>query len=126
MAVVPFEAARHEAMLRSWFTDRGLPDTVMNLLPTRGLVAHDAAAAFLYETDSPLALIEGMVTNPSVTQQERGVALDDLFLALFDLAHDRGFKMVWGFTKHPQLVERAVRLGFDVVPGLFTIGSRRV
>ncbi len=47
-----------------------------------------------------------------------------MFFALFDLARDLGFELVWGFSPHPEVETRARRIGFAIdEERKYTLGS---
>jgi len=74
-----------------------------------------------------MALIEGIVANPDAPPLDRSEALDEVFIALFDLARDLGFDVVWGFSPRPEIVQRAPRIRFHVdEKRQYTFGSVRV
>jgi len=127
MEVIPYDRSVHDAMVTRWCSSRGVPATLLDMLPERGFIVPDVAAGFLYQTDSTMALIEGIVANPKADSRIRDDALDQVFFALFDLARDLGFELVWGFSPRPEIETRARRIGFRIdEKRQYTFGSVRV
>src|SRR5688500_8750332 len=127
MEVEPYDPIEHRSMLQHWCVQRELPATSLDILPTRGCIVRGIAAGFLYQTDSQVAFLEGIISNPESDDSDRDKALDVIFLALFDIAAALGFTFVWGFTCRPEVVTRAQRLGFQVDDTMtYTFGSKRV
>lgn len=63
--------------MNSWYFERGMLGISLESLPQVGFVIEGVAALFVYLTDSNIALIEGLVTNPkkSLMKRERAVRL---------------------------------------------------
>jgi len=112
--VEPYDRERHDSMVVEWLTRRGIGTEFMEVVPTKGFIVADVAAGFLFQTDSKMALIDGIVSNPESDADVRDKALDDVFKALFVLARRLGFAVLWGFTPLPEVVARARQLGFTV------------
>lgn len=72
-------------------------------------------AAYLFKTDANIAIINHVVSNPTVTgelKELRSQAIDHLLECLTDLAYMDGFKMVSAASNVARLNERYEKLGF--------------
>ena len=123
--VVPFVPDLHLEMVKGWSHERQM-NVPLRLLPKGGRIVEDVAVGFMYRTDSPVAIMEGIWANPRASAELRDVALDRLLGALFDMVRADGYDTVWAWTARPEVVARCIRLGFEEGPEPLTFGSRRV
>ena len=100
-------------MVKQWCRSRKLPITMLQLLPTHGVIVPDVAVAFLYRTDSKIAYVDGFVSNPEATVVSRTEAFDAITIALEVLARRLGFSHLWVFTRRNGVVALAGRHGFE-------------
>lgn len=112
--VLPFDPAQHVAMLQHWAAGWDGIAIQPDLLPKRGFVIEDLVALFLYRTDSPVAYLDGIITNPASNEAERSAAIDLVVGAAFDAARADGYRVLIAVTPRMAIVERARRLGFTV------------
>ena len=126
LVVVPYEPTRHEASLREWAAHRSNLHVQFDLLPPTGFVVEGLAMMFMYRTDGPVVLIEGLVTNPESDPVRRGAAIERAAGALFDCARREGFRVVLAMTPRGAIVDRAKKLGFAAGDGNQTFISREV
>ena len=75
---------------------------------------------FLYQTDSKLAQIETLITNPLRGKEERSAALDLVVEAIITEARAKGFTHLMGYTTAQAIVDRAVKHGFEVEAEKYT------
>jgi hypothetical protein len=103
------------AMVSEWFAQHklGLPDP--SLLPEFGLIVPDVACGFLYETNSKLAMMDGLIGNMHAGLHERGQAVDDIARGLVEEARNRGFTRVMFLSSLRSVVQRSERHGFQLV-----------
>ena len=87
--------------INSWYSKRKLPEVFAELLPETGFIVPGVAAAFMYRTDSKIALFDGCISNPYATKQERKEALDIIMAELVHEASHQGFHVALTMTKHP-------------------------
>lgn len=57
--------------INEWYEKRELPKFVKALCPKLGFIIHGVAAVFVYLTDSEIAIIEGLVSNPEFEKGAR-------------------------------------------------------
>lgn len=113
MNIRPYEI--HDYMtLFDWWTAHKWTAPAIDMLPRVGLVVDDICAGFLYQTDSKIAWLEFIVSNPKSDKYKREEALDLLISSCINQAKDMGFKAIFTSVKHPKLKERYVQHGFTV------------
>jgi hypothetical protein len=69
--------------VNSWYKKRGLPEVESAILPKNGFICHGVAAIFVYLTDSNIAMVEGLISNPDVSPLQRGRAVRSLVDAAY-------------------------------------------
>ena len=112
--VLPYNPDRHLPMLQQWATGWDGIAIQPELLPRSGFVVEDLSALFLYRTDSPVAYLDGIITNPSSDAVDRSAAIDLVVGAAFDAARADGYRVLIAVTPRAAIIERARRLGFTV------------
>ena len=112
MPVERYDPQRHFEDFTAWYAPRLEAPVGPEFLPKVGYVVPGLAMGFLYQTDSAIAHIEGLVANPGAQGQARTQAIDEVVIAIIDEAKRLGFKTLHGLTELPVIVERAKRLGF--------------
>lgn len=94
--------------INGWYAARGLPRLEPWAFPSMGLVEPGVAAGFLYRTDSGLALLEGIVTNPAASASSRHAALTAIGAELVAEAKRAGIKRLLGICRDRGIAERAI------------------
>lgn len=105
---------KHVDDVLSWLVARGHAPYPRELLSGLGFVVDGIAACWIYETGTPLVVLEHLVANPEVDLDQRDEAIDAVVAAALAEAHRRGGRFVYATTKLPAVVERARRHGFNV------------
>lgn len=108
-------------MIESWFLKRGL-EILPNELPEIGFIRNNAAAGFLYETGTKIALIENVVTNPDVSMFERYNGVREVAKKLIEIARFRKYRL-FSVTRSSGISRIAQSLGF-VSRGCYEILDR--
>lgn len=98
--------------MASWYEDWGLDVPEKEFFPETGYVVDEVAAGFLYKTDSGLAMVESYISNPHISKELRGKALDSITEMLIDSARICGFKFVMAVSSIEAIINRAVIHGF--------------
>lgn len=98
--------------IADWYAARGEIALPLECFPRTGLILPGVAAGFLYATDSALALIDCVVTNPEASPMARGRAVSGVLRALLDEAGKQGFRIVAGSTRYRGMRRSAERIGF--------------
>jgi hypothetical protein len=117
---------RHYPTVALWEEEHGLSPTPPDLFPKIGFFVPSTCAGFLYQTDSNVALIEGLITSPLSDPERRDEALDIVVEALLEEAKKLGYSVVYGFTSVSAVSRRALRLGFEKSPKPYQLVTRRL
>lgn len=99
--------------ISSWYTARGLSSPPKAALPSIGFIVPGVAAGYLYRTDSSLALIEGYVTNPRASSEDRNRGLEALTEHLLESARLDGFTHILVLTEDVSIQTRAITWNFN-------------
>lgn len=126
MKVERYAPDKHEAQVVEWCKGREVPATVLEFRPEIGLIVPGYVVGFLYQTDSPIAMIEGVVANPDTKESERFTAIWDLWIEMIDVAKELGFHELWGYSSVPAMRDMCIRLGYRGDDSRYWFGSRRL
>lgn len=97
-----FRDTDYEAV-STWYTKRGLDAPSKQYLPEVGFIIPGVACAHLFKTDGGFAILEGFISNPDTTPEERVRALDEIINQLTTAAREFGFSRCMAFTNHPTI-----------------------
>src|SRR5258705_9376147 len=98
MTVDRYDPLKHYLTFASWYAPRVATVVGPEFLPKVGFVVPGVAMGFLYQTDSAVAHIEGLVANPKVSGEDRLRAIDEVVHAIIGEARKLGFKVLQGTT----------------------------
>lgn len=126
MKVERYAADEHEAQVIEWCKGRDVPATVLKFRPEIGLIVPGYVVGFLYQTDSPIAIIEGVVANPDTEESERFTAIWDLWIEMIRIAKELGYQELWGYSAIPAMRDMCIRLGYRGDDTQYWFGSRRL
>ena len=105
------------AVLVSWYMQRGLDAPDSYLLPSTGVVVskegEDVAAAFMYRTDSPIAVLEGLISSPNSSREDRREAMGIALQALKEQALESGFRALSAVSSHEGVIDLLKSNGFE-------------
>jgi hypothetical protein len=102
-------------MLAKWYKKRGMKVPDDRSLSDSGWIADERVAGFLYLTNSNLALIDCVISNPDTLPSARQQSLQVLLGVLVDTALMLGYTNILGLTKHPNVKALAGKLGFKEI-----------
>jgi len=74
----------------------------------------DVCAGFLYTTNSKIAWLEFIVSNPEYKDKNRKEAIKTLINSLCHIAHNLGFKAVFTSVKNQSLINHFKDTGFSL------------
>lgn len=113
----PYVPADYHAICALWRAN-SWPPIPREALPQHGIIAYKnseiAAAGFLYASDSTIAWLEFIVTNPAVSSEDRHEALTLIIERLLEMARAAGFTHVFSSLRDPGLIARYQAHGFAV------------
>lgn len=100
-----------------WYRQRKLTPPDPRALSDIGFIADGRAAGWLYLTNSNIAMIEGIISDPSSTPSLRGESLDKLIGFMIDFSLQLGYTQILGITKHPNMEKKVKsKFGFKKLP----------
>ena len=91
------------ATVDKWRAWHGLQPINRRLYPPTGFIIDDVAAGFVTMTDTALALVENVITNPRAPVRERDEALKLIITKLERTAYDWGYDFIVGITENPKI-----------------------
>ncbi len=98
----------------AWMVKRGLPAPPADMFSSVGFVVEGIAGHWLYLTNSSMAYLEMLTTNPDASKADRDRALDLVIGRCLEEARDAGCRVVVTLINRPDLQARAERLGFQI------------
>lgn len=98
------------AMIESWFNKHGKTIDPRDLSPI-GFIRNEAAAGFLYETESRVCIIDNIVTNPDVSMFERYNGVREVVKKLLEIVRFKKYR-VWAITHNRSISRIAQSFGF--------------
>lgn len=127
MEVRPYKRETDYPTLAQWWNAHKEWTAIpVDILPEIGAVVEGVCAGFLYRTDSKIAWIEWIISNPESEPAVRARGLDLVIEALLGIAKDLGFVSVFSAVKHPKLLERYKQFNFietdrDMIHGIWRL-----
>lgn len=100
--------------INGWMKGHDKRGFVAEELPTIGFIVDGVAAAFLYQTDSSVGILENFVSNPEASPQQVASALDKIVKELKFAASKEGIDRLLVFSKVRSIGKRIGRLGFEL------------
>lgn len=104
----------------SWWEARKIrmPEDVLSSI---GSIVPGIAAGFLIRTNTSACIFEPFIANPRASKEDRNTALNAIMVDLVQEARLLGFKRVFGFSSNEPMIERALKVGFQVVEESTTV-----
>lgn len=99
-----------------WYRKRQLTPPDPRALSDAGFIADGRVAGWLYLTNSNIAFIDGIISDPNTSASLRRESLSKLVGCLIDFAVHLGYTQVIGLTKHPGIQDLGKRYGFKKLP----------
>jgi len=114
MQIMKFDKDKHYDTICSWWEKHQWPKIPLTMLPQTGYIVDDLCAGFLYQTDSNIAWLEFIISNPESTKDDRSKALDILIDRLSEDARGMGFTMIFSSINHSNLINKYEKNGFNI------------
>ncbi len=120
MTIERWNPEKHLPLVHEWSRLRKLgPDAGdVSLLPPTGFVADGIVAGFLYVVAGcKQAFMDGFVSDPRATKEERGTAIREIMIAIMVDAREMGIRALCGAISVPSLALHVEACGFTVLKG---------
>lgn len=99
-----------------WYRQRKLTPPDPRALSDVGFIADGRVAGWLYLTNSNMAMIEGIISDPNSSASLRRESLDKLIGFLLDFALELGYTQIIGVSKHMRIEGLGKKFGFKTLP----------
>lgn len=99
-------------LVRSWYAKRGLPIPELASFADTGFMADGRVAGFIYITNSNVALIDGLISNPDTIPSLRRESMNKLVPVLIEFAITLGCTNIIALTNHPSVKKLCKQHGF--------------
>lgn len=103
---------RDYPMIKEWYERRGKQAPSPAILSDMGYIADERVCGFLYLTNSNMAMIEGIISNPESVPSLRKESLTKLLGYMIDTSLLLGYENIFGLTAHPSMHKQAEKFGF--------------
>lgn len=103
----------------AWHQARGLLVPPASTYPPTGVIVPGVAAGFLVKTDTSMAQIDGLISNPLATGRQ--IAISQIIDRLVELAKEAGFRHVMGVTMVPSVVTAGHGARFSSIVEPYTL-----
>ena len=101
------------SVVRGWETRRDIPE-VEGWYSQTAFWVPDVLAAWMYSTDSAIALIDNVIANPDTTSKQRKEAMHLVSTAIADHARSLGYKWLRGLTAYETVAANGREAGYRV------------
>lgn len=123
MTIELFNAARHMALIQSWYEARGMDPVLEAGLPEIGIVTDRICAGFLWQTDSCVCIIGGIISDPKARPKKLEAALRWCIEGLYREGYELGFREVTAYTRLASVEARAKEFGAVATPGFVELNA---
>jgi len=105
-----------EKWWRYWLNSDAPPKDYLPSDGTGGIIIEDngepVIAGFIYQTNSKVAIIEGVVSNPNYRgKQKRDKSLEVLVACLYEATKLIGCKYIFAMTDNKKIINLGIKLG---------------
>jgi hypothetical protein len=111
--------------IKEWFQKRNMGYPSPKSLPKIGFIVDGLASGFLIQTDTCIAVIDFLISDPESELSKRRLALDQISESLLSAALRLGYSGVKCTTIYEPVAKRAKDYGFAEI-GLFRTFYRRL
>jgi hypothetical protein len=96
-----------------WYHLRNLDAPPKQCYPSWGVAVSGVAAGFIVATDTAVCSLDGYVSNPLASPQQRDKAIALITGELLEIASLQGFQRIMVFSKEDSIIKRAESLKFS-------------
>ncbi len=105
------------ATILEWYERRGKQAPEIASFSDLGYIVDGRVAGWLYLTNSNMAMIEGIISDPNTVPSLRKESLKKLVGFLIDCAMALGYTQIFGLSKHPAILDISRQFGFKEAEG---------
>lgn len=116
----------HFPQIEKWLNAWNIPITVLDGVSKTGLIIEDVCAIWLYETNSKLCFVDGLISNKNINDKLRSDCVSKLLKYMYQLAYNKGFKYMQVNTKLSSVKNRAEDMGFVADNNVYYILSAQL
>jgi len=109
---IRFDPEKHTEIIGKWCDGWKIGRYPDGWLPTVGFIVPDVAYASLYISDSSVAWIENVISNPEASDEDRDKAIFDINDKIEETAIECGAKWLRGSSLRKGILERAEKRGY--------------
>jgi hypothetical protein len=109
------------SVLKSWWKWWRWPEITKETLPmngTGGLMIYKdeipIVAGFLYLTNSKIAWIDWIISNPEYKEKDRKQSIELLISSLEEVAKQQDYEIIFSVTRSKHLIDTHKKLGYTV------------
>ena len=124
----PIMVEDYTILMEWWKSYDGIEIPDSSILPTGGLGGfviekkeRMIAAAYIYFTNSAIAYIDFLISDPNYKSKDRYEIIAQLIVACSNAAVKQGSKLVWAITTYNGVIQRCKELGGDVLDNNYTV-----
>ena len=124
----PIMVEDYTILMEWWKSYDGIEIPDSSILPNGGLGGfviekkeRMIAAAYIYFTNSAIAYIDFLISDPNYKSKDRYEIIAQLIVACSNAAVKQGSKLVWAITTYNGVIQRCKELGGDVLDNNYTV-----
>lgn len=112
--ITPYIREFHYKDVCLWWIAHGWPVIEEDFLPTTGAVVPGVAAGFIYLTDSKIAMLEWIVSNPKAGIKEIHASIKAIIEWLLNFAREQGYEAMFTYSRSRGLINVLEAADFKV------------
>lgn len=124
----PIKVEDYTILTKWWESYDGIQIPDSSILPNGGLGGFVIekkekmiAAAYIYFTNSAIAYIDFLISDPNYKSRDRYEIIAQLIVSCSDAAVKQGCKLVWAMTTYNGVIQRCRELGGDILDDKYTV-----
>jgi len=121
LPVERYQPERHLATVQSWYRGHGLEERPPEQFPPTGVIVDGCAGAWLMLTDTSIAFISNVVSDPDAPSVRAGEAIKQAVQTLVAEASGTPHRYLWVTCDVPSILRHAASFGGRVHPTLRVI-----